>query len=199
MTLLWLDNLGVFVFAITGALLASRKQMDPFGFVVLAAMPALGGGTLRDLILDVPVFWIEDTRYIYLVLGAALLTFFAYRYLSRVGRILIWFDAVGLSVFCILGALKTLAATGDPAIAVMMGVITAVAGGIVRDVIANEVPLILQKDLYATAAFSGALVCVAMTQFELPFAQWAGVSAALAVRSLGIIKGLSLPQARAKE
>lgn len=195
MTLLFLNYLGVFVFAMSGALVAGRKQMDVFGFVVLALMPAIGGGTLRDLILDVPVFWIEDLNYLYLTLAAALLTFIAYRAFERVTRILSWFDAVGLSVFCVLGTAKALSITGSGTIAVMMGVVTAVAGGILRDTVANDVPLVLRNEVYATAAFIGAVVFVALTHFGVPFAQWLAISAALLVRSLGIVKGLSLPRA----
>lgn len=195
MTLLLLNYLGIFVFAISGALVAGRKEMDIFGFVVLALMPAIGGGTLRDLILDVPVFWIEDHNYLYLTLAAALLTFLIYRPLERVSRVLSWFDAVGLSVFCVLGTAKALAVTGSATIAVMMGVVTAVAGGIVRDTVANEVPLVLRHEVYATAAFIGALVFVLLNALGVPFAQWLAIAAALSVRTLGIVKGLSLPRA----
>ncbi|MFK7913803.1 MAG: trimeric intracellular cation channel family protein [Pseudomonadales bacterium] len=195
MTLLLLNYLGIFVFAISGALVAGRKQMDIFGFVVLALMPAIGGGTLRDLILDVPVFWIVDHNYLYLTLAAALLTFLIYRPLERVSRALSWFDAVGLSVFCVLGTAKALTITGSATIAVMMGVVTAVAGGIVRDTVANDVPLVLRHEVYATAAFIGAVAFVALQALAVPFAQWLAIAAALAVRTLGIVKGLSLPRA----
>lgn len=195
MTLLLLNYLGVFVFAMSGALLAGRKQMDVFGFIVLALMPAIGGGTLRDLALDVPVFWIADHNYLYLTLSAALLTFAAHRRLEKITRILSWFDAVGLSVFCVLGAAKALAITGSATIAVMMGVVTAVAGGIIRDTVANDVPLVLRHEIYATAAFLGALVFVLLANWNVPFAQWLGIAVALVARSLGIAKGLSLPRA----
>ena len=195
MTLLILNYLGIFVFAISGALVAGRKHMDIFGFVVLALMPAIGGGTLRDLILDVPVFWIVDHNYLYLTLAAALLTFLLYRPLARISRVLSWFDAVGLSVFCVLGTAKALSITGSATIAVMMGVVTAVAGGIVRDTVANDVPLVLRQEVYATAAFIGAVAFVSLQTLGIPFAQWLAIAAALAVRGLGIAKGLSLPRA----
>jgi uncharacterized membrane protein YeiH len=192
--LLVADYLGVFVFAITGALVAQQKEMDIFGFVVLALMPAVGGGTLRDLILDVPVFWMQDTTYLYLALAAALLTFFASRYIHRSRNILLWLDAVGLSVFCVTGASKALAVKGDPTVAVLMGVITAVAGGIVRDVIANESPLVLHREVYATAAFAGSLVFVLLTPYIPAYALVSGLLVALSVRALGIGLNLSLPR-----
>ena len=191
--LLSLDYFGVFVFATTGAMLAARKEMDIFGFVVLALMPAIGGGTLRDLILDVPVFWLENTDYLFITLAAALLTFFTVRFIDRLSEALLWFDALGLSVFCTLGAEKTLSVLGDPIIAVMMGVITAVAGGIMRDVIANETPLILHKDVYATAAFTGATLFVVATYSTPSLAVPIGIGSAFVVRVLGIKFGLSLP------
>jgi uncharacterized membrane protein YeiH len=152
-TLTALDYLGVWVFAMSGAFLASKKGMDLFGFIVLALMPAIAGGTIRDIVLDVPVFWIEDTTYLIITVAAALVTFFGIRLVSRALGLLVWFDAVGLAVFCVLGAAKALAFTGDSIVAVTMGVVSAVAGGIVRDVIANETPLVLHKEVYATAAF----------------------------------------------
>lgn len=189
----WFDYFGVFVFAITGAMLAARKEMDVFGFVVLALMPAIGGGTLRDLILGEPVFWLSDTTYLFVTLTAALVTFFAVRFMTRLSDVLLWFDALGLSVFCAIGAAKAMAVTGDPVIGVVMGVITAVAGGILRDVIANETPLVLHKEVYATAAFCGSVCYVFANYYVADFALVLGVTTAFVVRGLGIILGLSLP------
>lgn len=189
-----LDYLGVFVFALSGALLASRKGMDLFGFIVLALMPAIGGGTIRDIALDVPVFWILDKNYLLLTLIAAVLTFGSYRLIERLQRPLVWLDAVGLSVFCVLGAAKTLEHTGDAVVAVVMGVVTAVAGGIIRDVIANDAPMVLRSEIYATAAVLGALVYVGLATVGWPFAEWAGVATALGARGSGIVLGWSLPK-----
>lgn len=193
--LLLLDYLGVFVFAVSGALVAARKEMDIFGFVVLALLPAIGGGTLRDLILDVPVFWLADTHYIYITLAAALLTFAGYRIVTRLQTLLVWMDAMGLSVFCVIGTAKTMAVLGDTTIAVMMGVISAVAGGILRDVVANEAPLVLHREVYATAAFLGSLVYVLAIMAQVPFPVLVAATSAFATRGLGIYFGLSLPGA----
>ncbi len=187
-----LDHAGVFVFAITGALVAVRKEMDIFGFVVLALMPAVGGGTLRDIMLDVPVFWITDTTYLFVTLAAALITFVAHNLIQRLSELLLWLDALGLSVFCAIGCAKALELGQGPVVAVVMGVITAVAGGIVRDVIANESPLVLHKEVYATAAFMGSLTYVVVPlsdQLCLVLA----IAVAFVVRALGITLGLSLP------
>ncbi|MEM1434159.1 MAG: trimeric intracellular cation channel family protein [Pseudomonadota bacterium] len=196
LTLSTLDYVGVFVFAVSGAMTAVRKEMDLFGCVVLALMPAVGGGTIRDLVLDVPVFWIVDNRYLLITLCAAVVTAVAYHWVLRAQRVVIWSDAVGLAVFSVLGAAKAWEVTGKPIIAVMMGVVTAVAGGIVRDVIANDVPLVLQREIYATAAFGGALVYVAAVQFAVPGALWAGIGLAFALRSAGIYWHWSLPRVR---
>lgn len=200
MALYLLDYLGVFVFAITGALVAIRKDMDVFGCVVLALMPAIGGGTVRDLVLDVPVFWVVDNRYLLITLAAALLTFAAYRFVLRVGRLILWCDAIGLAVFCALGTAKALELTGKPVVSVMMGVVTAVAGGIARDVIANDIPLVLHKEVYATAAFAGALAYVfAMPVLGAELSIWLAVVVALVGRGLGIGWGWSLPKIRSSE
>ena len=191
--LLAFDYFGVFVFAITGALVAARKEMDVFGFVVLALMPAVGGGTIRDLILDVPVFWLENTYYLFITLAAAGLTFVGIRFVEKFRNLLVWLDALGLSVFCSIGATKAMSLTGDPVVAVMMGVVTAVAGGILRDVIANESPLVLHREVYATAAFVGSVMCVFCTIYVSDVALVAGLLAAFITRSLGIQLGLSLP------
>ena len=152
--LYWLDLFGVFVFAISGALAADRRGMDLFGFVAIALLPAIGGGTVRDIVLGAPVFWVQDTIYLWLIGAAALLTFLAAPVLQRVERLLLWADAVGLSVFCVAGAAKSFALTGSAEVAVVLGVVTAVLGGIIRDVVCNEIPLILRQDIYATAAFT---------------------------------------------
>ncbi len=195
----WVDLFGVFVFALSGALAADRRGMDVFGFVVIALLPAIGGGTVRDIVLDAPVFWIQDSIYLWIILAAAALTFLAANVIVRVERALIWFDAVGLSVFCVAGAAKALALTGSPTIAVAMGVVTAVMGGIIRDVVCNEIPLVLRQDVYATAAFVGALTYVALATHGISnvHALWVGSAVCFVVRGAAIIWGLSLPKRRA--
>ena len=192
----WLDLFGVFVFALSGALAADRRGMDLFGFLVMALLPAVGGGTVRDIVLDVPVFWVQDSIYLWLILAAGLLTFFAAPVIHRAGRWLLWADAIGLSVFCVTGAAKALELVPDALpVAVALGVMSAVLGGIIRDVVCNEIPLILRKDIYATAAFAGALVFVTLETLGLAqgLSIWLAMLTCFAVRASAIVWGWSLP------
>lgn len=192
-----LDYFGVFVFAISGALTAARKEMDLFGVLVLALMPAVGGGTVRDLLLGVPVFWIEDTAYLFVTIGAAGLTYLVgARLMGAQQSWLKWMDAMGLAVFCVLGTAKALALDMPVIVAITMGVISAVVGGMLRDVIANEIPLVLQKEIYATAALVGAAMYWGLSVLGIPAAQWIAIAVALSVRALGITLGWSLPRLR---
>lgn len=161
-----LDYAAVFVFALTGALTASRAQLDIIGFVFLASLTAVGGGTVRDLLLDRnPIFWIEDPRYILIAsLAAALVFVTAHRFESRL-RLILWLDALALSVAVSAGVGVALS-TGQSAIIVaLMGAVTGTMGGLMRDVVANEVPLALkQGELYVTAAFAGAIAALFTTE-----------------------------------
>lgn len=196
MTFYLLDLFGVFVFAISGAMAAERRRMDLFGFIVIALLPALGGGTLRDVIIDAPVFWLTDTTYLLMSLIAAVLTFVAANVIHRAGQWLLWADAVGLSLFCVLGTAKTLALGHSPVIAMIMGVMTAVVGGIIRDVVCNEIPLILRQDVYATAAFAGAATYVALVALNVEgqIAIWVGAAVCFTVRAAALKWHLSLPR-----
>lgn len=189
------DLMGVFVFAVSGALAAARNRMDIFGYMVLAVLPAVGGGTVRDLILNTSVFWVEQSLYILVAVGAGVLTFLLPIKVGSRYVVLEWADAIGLSLFCVLGASKALALTGDPVLAVTLGVVTAVVGGILRDVVCNEIPLILKREIYATAAMAGALIYCLGIYFGLPEAPalLAGGVSAFLVRSMALIFGWSLP------
>lgn len=191
-----LDLFAVFVFAVSGALAADRERMDLFGFVAIALLPGLGGGTLRDVIIDAPVFWLGDPLYLLMALLAAALTFLAANAFERAGKWLLWADALGLSLFCVLGASKALVLGHGAVIATLMGVITAVAGGILRDVVCNTVPLILRQDVYATAAFVGAASYVGLdlAGLEPLLAIWIGALVCFAVRASALIWNLSLPK-----
>ncbi len=191
-----LEMLGTAAFAVSGALAASRKNMDIFGFCVLALMPAVGGGTVRDIIIDrVPVFWIADNRYVVVAIIAALIVFFtSYRPGSR-RRILVWMDALGLALFAALGTDISLTYGTGPLVAIMLGVTTAVTGGMIRDVICNEIPLVLTREIYATAAFAAAVCYVIADGAGLSeqLALVIAVAAGFAVRALGIVYNWSLP------
>ena len=192
-----LEMLGTAAFAVSGALAASRKRMDIFGFCVLALMPAVGGGTIRDIIIDrVPVFWVSDNRYIAVAIIAALVVFFAPHRRPGIRReVLVWADALGLALFAALGTEVCLQYETGPLVAVMLGVTTAVTGGMIRDVICNEVPLILSREIYATAAFAASLAFVAAD--KLSFSDNTSLAIAvvtgLLIRGLAIIYNWSLP------
>ncbi|MGD9925270.1 MAG: trimeric intracellular cation channel family protein [Pseudorhodoplanes sp.] len=196
-----LDLCGVAVFAVTGGLVASRKQMDIVGFALLATVTGIGGGTLRDLVLGVtPVFWVQQPVYIAVCVAVAAIVFFTAHIPESRYRLLLWLDAFGLSFFCVVGADKALAAGAGPFVAIVMGVITATFGGVVRDVLGGEIPVILRREIYATAALVGSGAFVAALVLGIPgvAAALLGFAACLAIRGLALQRGWSLPVYRAR-
>lgn len=196
-----LDLLGVAVFATSGALKASQKQMDLFGFVLLATVTGIGGGTLRDLLLGIrPVFWVAQVEYLGICAALAVVVFFVAHRLRSRQNWLVWADAVGLATFCIVGSQVALTVGTPVAVAVLMGVMTATFGGVIRDVLCGEIPLILHREVYATAAALGALVYVAVlsaTSSE-PLSTALAFVVALTARGAGIAFKLSLPSYKKK-
>jgi uncharacterized membrane protein YeiH len=196
-----LDLLGVAVFAATGALTASRKQLDIVGFALLAAVTGIGGGTLRDLLIGrLPVFWVGQPLSLAVTTAVAVLVFFvAHRIESRY-RLLLWLDALGLALFAGLGARIALLHDTQAAVAVLLGTMTATFGGILRDVLCAELPLILRREIYVTAAALAATVYVVLDRLAVApdLALLAGVIAGFALRALALAKGLSLPAYRAR-
>jgi uncharacterized membrane protein YeiH len=193
-----LEQFGVGVAAITGVLAAKGKRVDLFGIVVLAMATAFGGGTVRDVVLGyLPVFWIQDPNYLLNAVIVAVVTFYAVRYFEIPESVLLVADAFALSFFTILGAQKAIHWGASPAIAVAMGVITGVVGGMVRDVLLGEIPLVFRPNicLYATAALLGASVHIGMQAWG-----WqgqgdllVGTLVTLILRLIGIRWNLSLP------
>lgn len=194
-----LDLVGVAVFAITGALVASRKQMDLVGFAFLGTVTGIGGGTIRDLVLGAtPVFWVREPIYLLVCVGCSVLVFFAAHVPRSRLVLLLWLDAVGLALFCVLGAEKALA--HGPIVAAAMGVVTAVMGGMIRDILGGESPVILRREIYATAALLGALVfLLALLILPREPALLAGFLAAFALRGLALRNRWSLPVYRPRE
>lgn len=192
-----LDLFGTAVFAVTGCLRVRRKGMDVLGVVIVALVTALGGGTLRDLILGIrPVFWATDPNYVYVVTGAAVFTQVVARYVRFPQRVLLVADAVGLAVFTVLG-LETALRAGSPlVIAVMMAVTSAVVGGLVRDLLAGEIPLILQREVYATASLMGAGVYVVLMSMGMgrDGLVLAGAAVTFGLRMAALRWRLSLPR-----
>lgn len=153
-----LDLTAVFVFAISGALLAGRKRMDVFGMFVVAFITGVGGGTTRDVLLDRQVFWLADGRYMLAALAATGLVFFLGGWIERRSRPLAWADALGLSVAVPLGVAAARSVDAAWPIALAMAVVTGAFGGLIRDIVCREPPLVLHREVYATAALAGAAV-----------------------------------------
>ena len=193
--ILFLDFIGVALFAATGALAASRKQLDIIGFLFLAAVTGVGGGTARDVILDVPVFWVETQAYLFATFAAAVTVFFTAHLLESRYTWLLWLDAVALSAYGIYGAAKGFALTGSPVVAVAMGVLTGCFGGILRDVIAGEPTVLTRREIYVTAPLLGGLVLMLGAALGLPdlLAAVLGFAAAFGIRAGGIAFGWTLP------
>jgi uncharacterized membrane protein YeiH len=196
-----LDWMGVVVFAITGALVASRKEMDIVGFALLATVTGIGGGTFRDLVLGLtPVFWVRAPEYLVVCVGVACVTFFTAHLPQSRYRILLWLDAIGLAVFAVGGAKIALTAGAAAPIAVAMGVATATFGGIIRDVLGGESPVILSREIYATAALVGATIFVALVSAgaSATTASIAGFCGAFALRAAAMRYGWTLPRYKSR-
>lgn len=196
MTLLtFLDYTGVAVFAATGALAASRRQLDIIGFLFFACATGVGGGTLRDLILGLPVFWVREHLYLLICVAVAVLIFFTAHRLESRYRWLLWLDAAGLAVFSVMGAVIGLSATGSPVVAVVTGVLTATFGGVLRDLVSGEPTVLMRREIYVTAALLGALVFVLAVRVGLggPLASVPAFLAAFILRGGAIRYGWTLP------
>jgi uncharacterized membrane protein YeiH len=194
-----LDLIGVAVFAVTGALVASRKNMDIVGFAFLGTVTGIGGGTVRDLVLgQTPVFWIKEPIYLVVCIAASALTFFAAHIPRSRLVLLIWLDAIGMALFAVLGADKAL--EHGPVVAATMGLITAVVGGMIRDILGGESPVILRREIYATAALAGASAyLLALAVLPREPALLIGFLAALALRGFALARGWSLPVYKPRE
>lgn len=169
MDIIYIFNLvGVVVFAISGAMTASDYKMDAFGSLVIAFITALGGGTLRDLLLDShPIGWIHDPNYVYAVLLAVLLGYLFKKSIQKLRKTMFLFDTIGIGLFAILGIEKSINLGLHPTIAIMMGVVSAVFGGVLRDVITGRIPLIFRKEIYATACLIGCTLYYGLAQTGL--------------------------------
>lgn len=190
-----LDYAGVTVFAATGALAASRKQLDIIGYLFLASVTGIGGCTFRDLILGVPVFWVGNRVYVLICALVAVAVFFtAHRVESRY-KLLLWLDAVGIAAFSVMGAAKGLALTGSPVVAIVTGVLTATFGGILRDLLAGEPSVLLKPEIYVSAALAGAAVFTLGDLAGLPplLSDMAGFATAFAVRGGALRFGWAFP------
>ena len=161
------DLVATAVFAISGALAAAEQKSDILGFILFGTITGVGGGSLRDLLLGADsVFWIEHTRYLWVCLGASLATWFLAQQLHSLHKLLLWADAVGMSLFSVLGAVKAVSLGAPPIVAVGMGVMTATFGSMIRDTLLNKEPVLLGPEIYVTAALLGASSYTLLQGFE---------------------------------
>ncbi|MCH8617296.1 trimeric intracellular cation channel family protein [Sphingomonas sp. SM33] len=195
--LVLLDYFGIGVFAVSGALLAAEKRQTLVTFIFFAVVTGVGGGTLRDLLIGAPVFWVHKNATLLICIGAALITWVASHRLIA-GRALLWFDAAGLGAYATYGAAKALSFGVAPVPAFMMGVLTACAGGIIRDVLAGEPSILMRPELYVTAAALSAGLLVGLPSLGMAPQPAALIAAAagFALRGLAIARGWSLPTYR---
>ena len=195
--LVLLDYFGIAVFAVSGALLAAEKKQTLVTFVFFAVVTGVGGGTLRDLLIGAPVFWVHRNTTLLICIAAALLVWIASRRWFA-GRALLWFDAAGLAAYATYGAAKALGFGVAPVPAFAMGVLTACVGGIIRDVLAGEPSILMRPELYVTAAAlaSGLFVVLTLAGLAVWPAAAISIAAGFALRGAAIARGWSLPQYR---
>lgn len=197
-----IDAIGMVAFAISGALAGARKRMDVVGLILLAAVTGLGGGTVRDVLLGrLPLFWLRAPELLATTTGVAIFVFFAASRIELKQRALLWADGLGMALYAVIGAEIALLAGADAWAAMLMGMVTATFGGIVRDMICAEIPLILQREIYALAALAGAglFVLLRMNGVWRETAFISGMSLAFGIRGLSLWFGWSLPAYRGRD
>jgi uncharacterized membrane protein YeiH len=195
--LVLLDYFGIAVFAISGALVAAERRTDFVTFVFFAVATGIGGGTLRDLLIGAPVFWVRNNGTLVICIAAALLVWFASRR-RFAGKALLWFDAAGMAAYASYGAAKALGFGVAPVPAFAMGVLTACVGGIIRDVLAGEPSVLMRRELYVTPAAlsAGLFVALILVGVGVWIAAIIATAAGFALRGGAIMRGWSLPQYR---
>lgn len=197
-----LDLIGIFACSVAGSLLAKQKGMDFSGAIMVAMVGAVGGGTVRDLILNRhPIFWLEDLNYMILISVTALMVQVFYFKVEKYSSAIRWFDALGLAAFSIIGFEAATQANMHPSIVILMGVITAVIGGIGRDIICAEIPYVLRKEIYIFASVIGGLLHLMMIEMEVPdfVNQCVTVFIIVAVRIFSFYKDWHLPDLTLKK
>jgi uncharacterized membrane protein YeiH len=190
-----LAQVGVAVFAISGVLSATQQRLDIFSIVVVGLLTAIGGGTLRDVILDVPVFWLQDLTAFWVALGASFATFLGIRFILQLPRrLLSYLDAMGVALFAVQAIDKTLAFGYPAAVAVVMGLVTSIAGGILRDVVTHRPTLLLSRELYATPIVLGGMVYILLIPLlPLPLGRGIALGVIFGLRAIAIRWQLFLP------
>lgn len=189
------DLLGTMVFAISGAMAANHSGIDIFGATFTGFVTAIGGGSLRDVFLDTRPIWVDDSNYLVAILAGVIISIVANRQLARLARTLTFFDALGIGFFCVVGVQKSLTYESTQTAAVILGVFSAVMGGVIRDTLMNETPLIFRKEIYATACLAGAIMYMILSSYGVDTAINALVSTLTVsvIRLVAVRYKLSLP------
>lgn len=192
-----IDLIGTFVFAVSGVMAAAENKMDFFGASVIGFVTAVGGGTIRDLLIgSLPVGWMMNIQYLVLIFAAIICTVLFRKLFEKLYKALFLFDTIGIGLFTVLGVQKTLAIGLHPLVALMMGMVSAVFGGVVRDVLSGRVPLIFRKEIYATACLAGASVYVILWGINAPemLAILLSMTTTISIRVVAVLKKWQLPQ-----
>lgn len=191
-----LDLLGTIAFATSGALVAMSKKFDPFGVFIVAFVTALGGGTLRDMLIGrVPVTWMHETYYVYTVLVTVILTIIFRNSIKYLSKSLFLFDAIGLGIFTITGTQIGIEAQFSPIISISLGTMTGAFGGVIRDILCNQVPVVFRKEIYATAAIVGATIFLLLNKLgiNINITYLVTIAIVIAIRLIAVKFHLSLP------
>lgn len=196
-----IDILGTVSFAISGVLAALNKRMDPFGILIIAFVTAVGGGTLRDVLIDAPVTWMRNLTFVYVIAGTTVLAVVLRKKLNYVRRSLFLFDTIGIGLYTVIGVEKGIAAGFDPVICIALGTMSACFGGVIRDILCNEIPIIFRKEIYATACILGATAYFLLLKTRLTADVVVIVSGSIVivVRLLAVYFKLSLPSIYSKK
>lgn len=193
--LLVIDILGTIAFAISGVLTALNKRLDPFGILIIAFVAAVGGGTLRDILIDAPVAWMRNLTYVYVIFGSVVFAVIFRKRLGYIRRSLFLFDTIGIALYTVVGVEKGIAAGFAPIICISLGTITACFGGVLRDILCNDIPIIFRKEIYATACILGASVYFLLLKTTMSVDLIVILSGAtvMTIRLLAVYFKLSLP------
>jgi len=190
-----IDILGTIAFAISGVLTALKHKMDPFGILIIAFVTAVGGGTLRDVLIDADITWMRNLTFVYVIFGSAVFAVIFRKKLSYIRKSLFLFDTIGIALYTIVGVEKGISAGFPPVICVALGTMTACFGGVIRDILCNEIPIIFRKEIYATACILGgaAYFLLLKTTFTSDVVIIISGLLVILVRILAVVFKLSLP------
>jgi uncharacterized membrane protein YeiH len=190
-----LDYLGIFFFAMSGILAASEIKLDLFGGFVIAFVTAIGGGTLRDLLLNIDIVWVSNVNYVYIIIVGVAFGVVFKKILRKIRKTLFLFDTIGISLFTIIGVQKAISLDVPTILVIVFGVISATFGGVIRDTLCNEIPLIFRKEVYATACIIGAVCYVILFHFNVSEGYCMVISGSLimAVRTIAVVKKVRIP------